>query len=706
MIIVKKMLFLLGVFFLLINNVYATISVSSFLELKNAISNGESNIKITGNIKFNDSIVINNSVLINGNNKTIKRDSDFTGSFISIESGGSLEIKDVTIDGGAPGWYMDYDNRFYLNNDETSYVEVPTISSDDDIISTSSLISNEGNILLNNVIIQNNRSTVAGSILSGNGNNTINNSTFKHSCSLVSGGGLSVKKGTTKINNTIFKDLVAGCGLDGDSEDVSSGAINANPGGNLEIIGSIFEDNYAQWNGGALTTYNQNTIIKGTTFRHNMVGNDGSALQLVSQNKSFSMDDTIFEKNIGFANGGQSMGTILCAYSVNTEDTPLLFKNLIFRENEVAVGGMIADRVNHPYLEFDNIEVYDNKVNRGGAIFAQSAKYSINNLNCHDNIANTNGGCIASLLNADEYLRINNSTIKDNKATKNGGGFYATGGELFVKNSKIINNSSSSYGGGIYFDAYYTGDLRVQNTIIKDNNASKYGGGIILIDRENVFSKLTVDNTSKIYDNHAEIAADDFMYGRYGDTNPSNIITLNDIGKASINGIDGWYIDRKDDRFVDTENPTKYEDFANNNGNIVYLKAAGINDLKYDLNGGENENIIGVTMRYGTIFTVTDEVPVFEGKVFEGWNTKADGSGRWLHVGDTYDGSEGYVLYALYSKIEKDNEIDKKEVIEEEKEKFINPQTKDKVVIFIVIFIVSLLIMVILNSIRKNKTNF
>ena len=701
----KKMLFLLGVYFFLINNVYASINVSSFLELKNAISNGENNIKITGNIKFNDSIAINSNVIINGNNKIIRRDNGYTGGFISIESGGSLEIKDVTIDGGAPGWYMDYDNRFYLNNDETSYVEVPTISSDDDIISTSSLISNEGNIVLNNVIIQNNRSTVPGSILSGNGNNTINNSTFKHSCSLSYGGGLSVK-GTTVIKDTIFKDLVAGCGLDGDSNNVSSGAINASTGGNLEIIDSIFEDNYAQWNGGALTTYNQNTIIKGTTFRHNMVGNDGSALQLTSQNKSFSIDDSVFEKNVGFAIGKQSMGTIFCSYSTNTEDTPLLFKNLIFRENEAAVGGMIADRVYHPYLEFDNIEVYDNKVNSGGAIYAQSANYSANNLRCHDNKASSYGGCIAAYLRADAYLKINNSTIKDNKATKNGGGFWAYGGELFVKNSKIINNSSSSYGGGIYFDSHITGDLRVQNTIIKGNKASSYGGGITFIDRENIFSKITVDNDSKIYDNHSEVAADDFMYGRYGDTNPDNIITLNDIGKAGINGIDGWYIDRKNDRFVDTENPTKYDDFANNNGNIIYLKAAGINDLKYDLNGGENDKIVGITMRYGTTFTVTDEVPIFEGKVFEGWNTKADGSGRWFHVGDTYDGSEGYVLYALYSEIEKDNEIDKKEVIEEEKEKFINPQTKDKIVIFIVIFIVSLLVMVILNSIKKNKTNY
>ena len=701
----KKMLFLLGVYFFLINNVYASINVSSFFFFLNAINNGENNIKITGNIKFNDSIAINSNVIINGNNKIIRRDNGYTGGFISIESGGSLEIKDVTIDGGAPGWYMDYDNRFYLNNDETSYVEVPTISSDDDIISTSSLISNEGNIVLNNVIIQNNRSTVPGSILSGNGNNTINNSTFKHSCSLSYGGGLSVK-GTTVIKDTIFKDLVAGCGLDGDSNNVSSGAINASTGGNLEIIDSIFEDNYAQWNGGALTTYNQNTIIKGTTFRHNMVGNDGSALQLTSQNKSFSIDDSVFEKNVGFAIGKQSMGTIFCSYSTNTEDTPLLFKNLIFRENEAAVGGMIADRVYHPYLEFDNIEVYDNKVNSGGAIYAQSANYSANNLRCHDNKASSYGGCIAAYLRADAYLKINNSTIKDNKATKNGGGFWAYGGELFVKNSKIINNSSSSYGGGIYFDSHITGDLRVQNTIIKDNNASSYGGGITFIDRENIFSKITVDNDSKIYDNHSEVAADDFMYGRYGDTNPDNIITLNDIGKAGINGIDGWYIDRKNDRFVDTENPTKYDDFANNNGNIIYLKAAGINDLKYDLNGGENDKIVGITMRYGTTFTVTDEVPIFEGKVFEGWNTKADGSGRWFHVGDTYDGSEGYVLYALYSEIEKDNEIDKKEVIEEEKEKFINPQTKDKIVIFIVIFIVSLLVMVILNSIKKNKTNY
>ena len=78
------MLFLLGVYFFLINNVYASINVSSFLELKNAISNGENNIKITGNIKFNDTIAINSNVIINENNKIIRRDNGYAGVFIAI----------------------------------------------------------------------------------------------------------------------------------------------------------------------------------------------------------------------------------------------------------------------------------------------------------------------------------------------------------------------------------------------------------------------------------------------------------------------------------------------------------------------------------------------------------------------------------------------------------------------------------------------
>ena len=663
----KKILFIIITFFSSISFVNASTDVSSFDELKTAIDNGESNIKITADISFNDVITINNNVIIDGKNKTFTRKDDYADSFISIVSGGFLEIKDAIIDGKASGWYMDYNNKFYLNGDEKSYVKVPTVSSDGDIISSNSLIKNEGDLILNNVTIQNNRSTVAGSILSGTGNNTINNSTLKHSCSLNSGGAISIQNGTTKITNTTFKDLVAGCGVtDYQGNSSSSGAIRAIPRGNLEIINSLFEDNFAQWNGGALTTYNENTIIRGTTFRHNMVGNDGSAIELISQNTSFDIDDSIFEKNIGFATNSQSLGTILCSHSVNNENTPLIFKNLIFRENEVAAGAAITDIFNKTYLNLENIEIYNNKASSGGGIYTQYSDYSIKNMNCHDNTGN--GGCIYGYYDDESKVVIDNSIISNNKAKTGGGGIYTLGKELIIKNSQIVNNYATNYGGGIY--AYgslvsYNPNINIQNSIIKDNRAGKSGGGIAINDKENVFSKLVVDANSKIYNNHSDISGDDFVYARRGNPTPENMVSLNDVANVGINGIDGWYIDNQNDRFIETENPTKFEDYASNNGNTVYLKAAGINNLNYNLNGGENGKIFSVNMRYGTTYTITDEVPVLEGKTFKGWNTKIDGSGRWLHAGESYDGSDGYALYALYEPIN-----------------FVNPETKNKIMSF------------------------
>ena len=662
----KKVLVFL-VSFLFVSVVNAAVNVSSFEELKTAINNGDANIKITSNFSFNDSISVNNSIKIDGNNKRISRDASYTGNFISIESNGSLEINNITIDGGASGWSMDYENRYYQNDDSKSYVKVPTISIDTDIISDSSLIINAGNLTLNKVTIQNNRSTANGSILSGKGNNTIKDSLLKHSCSASNGGGLSISVGTTKISNSTFKELVAGCGV---VTDVSSGAIRATGGSNLEIIDSLFEDNFAQWNGGATTTYNVDTIIKGTTFRHNMVGNDGPALELISQNKSFSMDGSLLEKNIGFAKGGQSIGTIYSGYSVNTEDTPLIFKNTIFRENEIAAGGAIADGRYAPYMYLENIEVYGNKTDIGGAIYAQAAYYDLNSFKCHDNNTDRNGGCI-----------------------------YGIASRITLRNSLIERNSSSGTGGGIMGYGYYEGygaNISLENTIIKNNSATR-GGGIAIIDKENVFSKMIMDAESRLYDNHAEVSGDDFAYSRTGDNNSENGITLNNVSIAELSGIDGWYYDNKDDRFVDTETPTVFEDFVDFKVKSIYLKAAGINNLEYDLSGGVNDEIVGMSIRYGTIAKITDEAPVIEGKKFEGWNTKQDGSGSWFYAGDEYDGREGYVLFAQYSSVE--DEKEENPVISEPQERnIINPDTRDKIFVVLIIFICSVLIMNLVNN--------
>ena len=199
----------------------------------------------------------------------------------------------------------------------------------------------------------------------------------------------------------------------------------------------------------------------------------------------------------------------------------------------------------------------------------------------------------------------------------------------------------------------YEGDdpsLTIEGTTIKDNSAETTGGGIAVADNENVYSSITVDDQSAIYDNKAAVAADDFSYVRdnNSENTSGNTITLDNISIAGVNGIDGWYHDGEDDRFKDTDNPTVFTAYIDNNGNIAfYLKAAGISTGDYDGNGGST-NALPVTIKYGEKFIVDGDIPERKGYTFTGWNTKADGSGINLRTGDEYDGSDGWTLYAQW----------------------------------------------------------
>ena len=156
----------------------------------------------------------------------------------------------------------------------------------------------------------------------------------------------------------------------------------------------------------------------------------------------------------------------------------------------------------------------------------------------------------------------------------------------------------------------------------------------------------------KIYDNKAEQAADDFSYTRDEDSenNTDRTVTLDNISIAGLRGIDGWYHDNQDDRFRDTENPIKFTDYIDNSGNIAfYLKAAGVSTNNYDGNGGTT-NAKSIVIKYGNSYTVDDDIPIRNGYSFAGWNTRQDGTGITLKAGDSYDGTDGWVLYAQWVK--------------------------------------------------------
>ena len=592
----------------------SALSVSTFAELSDAVTAGEAEITIENDFEFTSLLTPTQDLKINGQGKTASRGDGYLGGFFSIPADVTLEIDNLVIDGGAPGWSMDYENRVYTNpTDNSGYIRVPTINGVDDIIANASLFVNSGSLTLDN----------------------------------SNGGALYITGGSTSIENSTVNENASGVG----HMLFRSGGVMYMTDANLTIADTEFKDNFAQGNGAIGLIYKSNIHIKDSMFDHNMVGNDGSAFQFQStvSGKSLSIEDCIFQNNIGFATTNQSMGVIWQTAWQSTADEPIIYKNLIFRGNVARTGGAISDGSSeNTYILLENVEAYENE-STGGILYGQSGNYTLRNVYVHDNSGRNGTGVYSCGSN----IVIEDSRIENNNATGSGGGVYVSAGNITIRNSTITGNTSDARGGGIFVRGRYEGDdpsLTIEGTTIKDNSAETTGGGIAVADNENVYSSITVDDQSAIYDNKAAVAADDFSYVRdnNSENTSGNTITLDNIGIAGVNGIDGWYHDGEDDRFKDTDNPTVFTAYIDNNGNVAfYLKAAGISTGDYDGNGGST-NALPVTIKYGEKFIVDGDIPERKGYTFTGWNTKADGSGINLRPGDEYDGSDGWTLYAQW----------------------------------------------------------
>lgn len=106
----------------------------------------------------------------------------------------------------------------------------------------------------------------------------------------------------------------------------------------------------------------------------------------------------------------------------------------------------------------------------------------------------------AGVLN-EEFLRLTNTVIKDNRAAFSGGGVY-TSGRLFIENSTVNNNFAELGGGGI-LSGGTEGTVNIAalaNVTISGNKTNGEGGGIF----NGATSRLIV-NSSTIYKNTAAL---------------------------------------------------------------------------------------------------------------------------------------------------------------------------------------------------------
>jgi hypothetical protein len=650
----KKVIYVLLLALGIILNIDAVkaevLEVDTFEELKEAIVNEAEEIAIIADFEFTEKLTITKDLKINGNNKVLTRNSAYKGNFITISGDVTLSITDLTIDGGAPGWKMDYDNYFYTGANNTDYVRVPTINVDTDVISSASLISNSGNLNLNGVTLQNNRATVNGAVISGIGNNNITNSKFIHNGSSKAAGALYPTGGKTVVDGSQFIENVAGVGV---TNSQSGGAIYANGATMIEIKNNtIFESNFAQGNAGALYINKSSVLVKDSTFRKNAVGNDGAAISISSTRVGDTayFENVVLEGNKGYAITSQSMGIVwIDNWTVSTEENPITFKNCTAFDN-VSGTGVFTDK-NESYVSIEDCKIYNNNMNVGAAIYSQSGHYNITNTTIHDNSA-ANHTSVIYFRNPYVSMNLDNVSIYNNKTVGTGAITLNGGGTLNIKNSEIYGNETKK--GTIAVMSQYADNpatITIENTKVHSNTAVEEGGGIYIKNSAGVYTSLVIDDSSKIYDNKAGIAGDDFVYIREDSgTDADNDITLNNAGLMGIVGIDGLYHDNQDDRFATTENPKTFENYVHYNDGSIYLKAAGVSELEYDLNGGQSKHeYLPVKIKYGEDFILISDIPnKSNGEKFVGWNTKEDGTGTWLYAGDKYDGSEGFLLYAQY----------------------------------------------------------
>ena len=236
----------------------------------------------------------------------------------------------------------------------------------------------------------------------------------------------------------------------------SSGGIDIQaPKGTVRIKNTTIENCEAKANGGGINMYNAQCTLERVTV-NNCSALRGGGLHVKAG--TLTITGGSFTKNVTSAGKNQQGGAI---YS---EDGSLTLKGCM-------IGGNTSDE--------------GNTAKKGGGIYLKNVALTMQSVTVKNNKASTQGGGIYL---ADGELKIpGGNTIADNSATDNtasshtseaGGGIYVEKGTLTLNGGSIDGNSANANkGGGVYLNK--TSSFIMNSGEIK-NCSAKYGGGVFL----------------------------------------------------------------------------------------------------------------------------------------------------------------------------------------------------------------------------------
>jgi hypothetical protein len=188
--------------------------------------------------------------------------------------------------------------------------------------------------------------------------------------------------------------------------------------------------------------YDTIIIRPGEYFEHDI--NISKPVYITSEYKTLA-DTAIIRKTI--INGNQESRVFLIS---NITDT--------VRMNGFTIKGGLIGKKDEVSIENDY----------GGGIFLDKSKLKISNVRISDNLAfkpNQNGACGALYIN-ESFISINNCSIYNNRAIRNGGAFWCTGSTLLINDSNISYNHSDRDNA----IAISNSVLNFKNVLMQDNS--------------------------------------------------------------------------------------------------------------------------------------------------------------------------------------------------------------------------------------------
>ena len=282
-----------------------------------------------------------------------------------------------------------------------------------------------------------------------------------------------IDNGTQKFDGYNFKN---------NSFEMKRGLVKVSNGATLEVTNNTFEGNTTAF--GQINNYQSTLVVDKSVFKNNIARANAGAVY--ATNGKTTITNTSFEGNkaTGAAGGGKGG-------AVAVSGGELTLTNVDFTKNEAKLQG-------------------------GGLWLENGAKVTAKNVNYVGNTALENNGGAINITGSGTYTQ-NGGVISGNSAKKNGGAISISDGlgvdkaNVDIKNATIKNNTAGN-GGALFL---HKGTATFTDTVFSGNTALGWGGALYV--KEGTVNLNVTDGKNLVYaGNKGGTKLDDAVMKNYG----------------------------------------------------------------------------------------------------------------------------------------------------------------------------------------------